>query len=83
MNELKEFLTVFIVFPSVFIFGIYLSAKNKWPQFRGFKKLLKYSPMFRDVHKYSGQHFESEFKKYVDDYLKTVKMFTMINKYLS
>jgi len=61
-----------------------LVSKEYWSIYdRWLKKLLKYSPIFRDVHKYSSQYFESEFEKYVDDYLKTIKMFTMINKYLS
>jgi len=51
-----------------------LVSKEYWSIYdRWLKKLLKYSPIFRDVHKYSSQYFEPEFKKYVDDYLKTVK----------
>jgi len=36
------------------------------------KKLLRYSPIFREVHKFSKEYFEPEFKEYLDKYLATL-----------
>jgi len=48
-------------------------SKEYWDIYDGWvKKLLKYSPIFKDVHRVTKEDFEPEFKEYVDKYLATL-----------
>ncbi len=63
-------------FNFAFVYREYLRGsvtKGYWEIYENWLiKLLKYSPLFRDVHLYSREHFEDVFKRHVDNLLNRI-----------